>query len=271
MLSSLNDLWQAVETRMESVVSLLESGRRQRWSQQMFFEKPSWAQRLFRYVLVRALVSSVVDSSCVHRLRLQRLSTNSSFKMRMDGNIREMEKHRSLPTVGTKSNSLCTKLAHCISCHLAFDVPRRFDEQHCPFRPPTPKSTLQYSPHWLLASHLSCSVSLSSSPHLIFMALTPFIIRAPVCWYIHHPSSYSLLDATYVLNPWFEYPWFVSLPYIIKVSRHTSRRSFPSSHPIFVADVQSLIFVGFPTIAECTCIRGPNPRTADDSVGFRQC
>ena len=57
-------------------------------------------------------------------------------------------------------------------------------------------------------------------------------IRAPVCWYIHHPSSYSLLNATYALNPLLEYPWFVSLPYLSssKISRHASRRSLPSSH-----------------------------------------
>ena len=46
------------------MVSLLESGRQQRWSQQRVFEKPSWAQKLLRYVLVCALVSSVIDSSC---------------------------------------------------------------------------------------------------------------------------------------------------------------------------------------------------------------
>ena len=68
------------------------------------------------------------------------------------------------------------------------------------------KSLYNDSPHCLLASHLSCMVSLSSGPHLIFMALTlsfKFSIRAPVCWYIHHLSSYSLLDATYALHPSF--------------------------------------------------------------------
>ena len=153
------------------------------------------------------------------------LSTYSSSKMRMDGNIREMKQHRRLPALGMKSK-LSDKTR---SLHLSFDVSCRFDERHCrlrtwvSLRPPIPKSALRWFPS------LALSVSLSSSPHLIFTALTLSFkcsIRAPVCWYIHHLLCYSFLDATYALNPSFEYSWFVSLPYLLssKMFRQASRR-----------------------------------------------
>ena len=71
----------------------------------------------------------------------------------MDGNIREMKRHRRLPALGTKSDSL-TKLAHCVSLSM---FPADSTNGTVGYRLGSPfalrlrKALYDDFPHWLLA------------------------------------------------------------------------------------------------------------------------
>ena len=95
-----------------------------------FFEKPSWAQRALRYVLVCALVSSVIDSSCFTdydssaSLNPLFLQDANGWKHTRDGTT------SSLARAGCEIQTLCVQDS-LIAFLVTSLLPRRFDEQHC--------------------------------------------------------------------------------------------------------------------------------------------
>ena len=178
-------------------------------------QRPSWAQKLLRYVLVCVLVSSVINSSCYTDYDFI-ASLNQLFLQ--DANGRKHTRDGTTSWLAHAGHEIQTLYVQ--DSLIAFLVTSLLMSPADSMNSTVPsilRAVYNDSPHWLLASHLSCMVSISSSPRLIFMALTlsfKFSIRAPVCWYIHDLSSYSLLDATYALHP--TLVCLAPLPIIIK-------------------------------------------------------
>ena len=142
------------------MASLLESGWRQRWSQQRFFERPSRAQKLPRYVLVCALVSSVIDSSCYTDYDF-RASRNQLFLQDANGQKYTRDGTTlSLVDAGHEIQTACVQDSLIVFLVTSLSMsPADSMNSTVPSVLRLRKALYNDSPHWLLASHLSCSVS----------------------------------------------------------------------------------------------------------------
>ena len=124
----------------------------------VFFEKPSWAQRLLRYVLVRALVSSVIDSYCFTDYDFS-ASLNQLFLQDANGRKHTRDGTTSwLAHAGHEIQTLCVQdslIAFLVTSLLMSPA----DSMNSTV-PSVLRALYNDSLHWLLASHLSCSVSL---------------------------------------------------------------------------------------------------------------